>query len=115
MLSASPALQPIRRSFPPTTSAVCSTTPSGSMVPAPRYGPTEGYAPLREWVAERLRNRGVRVDPDEVMIVSGSQQGLDLVARLLHDGDAAMVEEPGYPERFPRLSGGRAHAVGGAA
>ena len=77
------------------------------------YGPTEGYAPLREWVAERLRNRGVRVDPDEVMIVSGSQQGLDLVARLLlHDGDAAMVEEPGYPNGFRVFQAAGARAVG---
>jgi DNA-binding transcriptional MocR family regulator len=77
------------------------------------YGPTEGYAPLREWVAERLRSRGVRVDPDEVMIVSGSQQGLDLVARLLlHDGDAAMVEEPGYPNGFRVFQAAGARAVG---
>jgi 2-aminoadipate transaminase len=77
------------------------------------YGPTEGYAPLREWVAERLRDRGVRVDPDEVMIVSGSQQGLDLVARLLlHDGDAVMVEEPGYPNGFRVFQAAGARALG---
>jgi 2-aminoadipate transaminase len=77
------------------------------------YGPTEGYAPLRGWVAERLRDRGVRVDPDEVMIVSGSQQGLDLVARLfLHDGDAVMVEEPGYPNGFRVFQAAGARAVG---
>lgn len=77
------------------------------------YGPTEGYAPLREWVAGRLRDRGVRVDPDEVMIVSGSQQGLDLVARLLlHDGDAVMVEEPGYPNGFRVFQAAGARAVG---
>jgi DNA-binding transcriptional MocR family regulator len=77
------------------------------------YGPTEGYGPLREWVAARLRDRGVRVDPDEVMIVSGSQQGLDLVARLLlHDGDAVMVEEPGYPNGFRVFQAAGARAVG---
>lgn len=77
------------------------------------YGPTEGYAPLREWVGERLRGRGVRVDPDEVMIVSGSQQGLDLVARLfLHDGDAVMVEEPGYPNGFRVFQAAGARVMG---
>jgi 2-aminoadipate transaminase len=77
------------------------------------YGPTEGYAPLRQWVAERLHSRGVRADPDEVMIVSGSQQGLDLVARLLlHDGDAVMVEEPGYPNGFRVFQAAGARAVG---
>jgi 2-aminoadipate transaminase len=77
------------------------------------YGPTEGYAPLREWVAERLRGRGVGVDPDEVMIVSGSQQGLDLVARLfLRDGDAVMVEEPGYPNGFRVFQAAGARVTG---
>ncbi len=77
------------------------------------YGPTEGYGPLREWVAERLRARGVLLDVDQVMIVSGSQQGLDLVARLLlHDGDAVMVEEPGYPNGFRVFQAAGARTVG---
>jgi DNA-binding transcriptional MocR family regulator len=77
------------------------------------YGPTEGFGPLREWVAERLQGRGVSVDPGEVMIVSGSQQGLDLVARLLlRDGDAVLVEEPGYPNGFRVFQAAGARAVG---
>jgi GntR family transcriptional regulator / MocR family aminotransferase len=57
-----------------------------------------GYEPLREAVCEYLRTaRAVRCDPDQVMIVSGSQQALDLCARVLFDpGNHVWVEEPGY-------------------
>lgn len=65
------------------------------------YGPPEGVRSLREWVAERLLARGVECNPDQVIIVSGSQQGLDLVSRLLlHEGDQVAVEEPGYGNGF---------------
>jgi len=58
-----------------------------------------GHAGLREAIAAYLaRARAVRCSPDQVIIVSGSQQALDLCARLLLDpGDASAVEEPGYP------------------
>jgi len=57
-----------------------------------------GYPPLRAAIAEWLgRTRAVRCTPEQVMIVSGSQQALDLAARVLLDpGDTAMVEDPGY-------------------
>jgi 2-aminoadipate transaminase len=65
------------------------------------YGPPEGYPPLREWLAGRLEDRGVRVDPAQVLIVNGSQQGMDLLARLLLEpGDDVLVEEPGYTNGF---------------
>ncbi len=62
-------------------------------------GDPAGYQPLREAVAGYLgASRGVRCHPDQVVITTGSQQALDLVARTLLDpGDAAWVEEPGYP------------------
>ncbi len=62
-------------------------------------GDPAGYAPLRRAVAEYLAvARGVRCSWEQVVIVSGAQQGLDLAARLLLDpGDAAWVEDPGYP------------------
>jgi len=60
-----------------------------------QYGVTEGHGPLRAWVAERLGCRGV--GPDQVSIVAGSQQGLDLLGRILLDpGDAVLVERPTY-------------------
>src|SRR5262245_55644905 len=63
-----------------------------------RAGPT-GYATLREAIAAYLdRARAVRCEPEQVIVVNGSQQALDLCARLLLDpGDEAAVEEPGYP------------------
>ncbi len=65
------------------------------------YGPPEGYGPLREWVAARLSARGVRTSPEGILIVSGSQQGLDLVSRLFfREGDCVAVEEPGYLNGF---------------
>ena len=62
-------------------------------------GDPAGYAPLRQAIAEYLAvARAVRCAPAQVLIVSGAQHGLDLAARLLLDpGDAAWVEDPGYP------------------
>src|SRR5262249_17924661 len=58
-----------------------------------------GYRPLQEAVAEYLTtSRGVRCAPEQVAIVSGAQEALDLAARLLLDpGDRVALEEPGYP------------------
>jgi GntR family transcriptional regulator/MocR family aminotransferase len=62
-------------------------------------GETLGYRPLREAVAEYLNtSRGVKCTADQVLIVSGAQEGLDRTARLLlNPGDPAWMEEPGYP------------------
>jgi GntR family transcriptional regulator/MocR family aminotransferase len=61
--------------------------------------PPFGYIPLRQAVAEYLsRSRGVRCVPEQVAIVSGVQEALDLTARLLlNPGDRVCVENPGYP------------------
>lgn len=58
-----------------------------------------GYRPLREAIAAHLgATRGVVCDADRVMIVSGTQRALDLVARVTLDpGDAVWMEDPGYP------------------
>lgn len=63
------------------------------------YGDPGGYRPLREEVAAFLaRSRAVRCTSDEVVIVNGTQQALDLLARiLLEPGDRVGVENPGYP------------------
>lgn len=62
------------------------------------YGPPAGYQPLREAIAAYVgAARGVRCEPDQVMVVSGAQQALDLAARvLLNPGDPVWVEDPGY-------------------
>ena len=63
------------------------------------YGPTEGLPQLREALARYLqRSRGVRCSAEDVFIVNGSQQALDMSARvLLNDGDGVAIEEPCYP------------------
>ena len=62
-----------------------------------QYGEAEGYRPLRDWVAADLTSRGVPTETAQVLIVSGSQQGIDLVARaFLQPGDLVLTEEPSY-------------------
>ena len=62
------------------------------------YGDPTGYPPLRRAIAEYLRAaRGIDCFPEQVIVTSGSQQALDLAARVLLDpGDTAWVEDPGY-------------------
>jgi 2-aminoadipate transaminase len=62
-----------------------------------QYGSTRGYRPLIEQVVETLAARGLRAGMDEIVITTGSQQGLDLSARVLVDpGDVIFVELPTY-------------------
>jgi DNA-binding transcriptional MocR family regulator len=62
-----------------------------------QYSVSEGYAPLRAWIVEYMARRGVPCDLDNVVITSGSQQGLDFIAKLfVHPGDTALVQEPTY-------------------
>lgn len=73
---------------------VLAQTPHGAL----QYGSGEGYDPLREWVAAHLGGRGMRVRASQVLITSGSQQGLDLAARVMIDAGAPVaVEIPTYP------------------
>ncbi|GAA4018515.1 PLP-dependent aminotransferase family protein [Actimicrobium antarcticum] len=62
-----------------------------------QYGPTDGYLPLREWVANSLSIDGVTISPEQVLMVSGSQQGLDLLGKVFIDeGSKVLVETPSY-------------------
>jgi 2-aminoadipate transaminase len=62
-----------------------------------QYAASEGFGPLREWVAADLRAQGVAADAGRVLITNGSQQGLDLVGKVLLDpGSAVAVEAPTY-------------------
>jgi 2-aminoadipate transaminase len=62
-----------------------------------QYGPTRGYRPLRDATLELMRSRGITSAADRVVITTGSQQGLDLVGRVLLDpGDVALMELPSY-------------------
>jgi 2-aminoadipate transaminase len=62
-----------------------------------QYAASEGFAPLREWVAAHLVHQGLSVQASQVLITTGSQQGLDLVAKALIDAGAPVaVETPTY-------------------
>ena len=62
-----------------------------------QYAASEGFAPLREWVADRLGRQGLAVRASQVLITTGSQQGLDLAGKLLIDAGAPVaVESPSY-------------------
>src|SRR5215217_2519686 len=62
-----------------------------------QYGVTEGYGPLREFLAERLKRFGTRCTADNILITNGSQQGLDLLGKVfLNPGDKVLVEKPSY-------------------
>ena len=62
-----------------------------------QYSTTEGYLPLREMIARHSVRYGLAAKPENVLITSGSQQALDLIAKLLiNRGDRALVEAPTY-------------------
>ncbi|MCK6422109.1 MAG: PLP-dependent aminotransferase family protein [Aquabacterium sp.] len=62
-----------------------------------QYSASEGYGPLRDWVAERLNASGMAVQASQVLVTTGSQQGLDLVGKVLIDAGAPVaVETPTY-------------------
>jgi len=62
-----------------------------------QYGPSEGYRPLRELLAQRLTGFGMPCAADDVLITNGSQQALDLLGKVfLNPGDSVLVEPPTY-------------------
>lgn len=63
-----------------------------------QYTTTEGYAPLREWISQRMNDRlGTSFDKDNILITHGSQQGLDLSGKVfLDNGDIVLCESPTY-------------------
>ena len=62
-----------------------------------QYGTTEGYLPLRKMIARHSLRYSVEVEPENILITSGSQQALDFIGRLfLNRGDYIVVESPTY-------------------
>ena len=62
-----------------------------------QYGDTEGYLPLREFIAGRMRVTGVKIDAENVIITNGSQQGIEFSGKLFIDeGDVVICESPSY-------------------
>jgi 2-aminoadipate transaminase len=77
-----------------------------------QYGPTEGIPALREWVAASYEARGRACRVEDVLVTTGSQQGLDLLSRALVDvGDDVVVEAPAYVGALQALAGSEPHLV----
>ena len=86
---------PSPQTFPiPEFAAACAKVLTEEGKAALQYASSEGFAPLRQLVAASLP---WTVDPDQVLITTGSQQGLDLLAKILIDaGSKIIVETPTY-------------------
>jgi len=75
------------------TAKVLADTPREAL----QYAASEGFGPLREWVSAMLRAKGMDAPAERVLITNGSQQGLDLVGKVMLDaGDVVAVETPTY-------------------
>ncbi|WIF95841.1 PLP-dependent aminotransferase family protein [Caminicella sporogenes] len=62
-----------------------------------QYSPTEGFPPLREKIAKRMEQAGVKTTAENILITNGSQQGLDFSGKIfLNPGDVVIVESPSY-------------------
>jgi 2-aminoadipate transaminase len=78
-----------------------------------QYGPTRGYRPLLDAIAGIMARRGVPTALDRLLVTTGSQQGLDLVARVLLDpGDVVLVERPTYTGAITAFRNVQAQMVG---
>jgi GntR family transcriptional regulator/MocR family aminotransferase len=76
------------------------------------YSSLAGLLRLREAIAEQVRSRGTSCDPQQVLVVAGTQRGIDLVFHLLLDvGDPVWIEDPGYPGAHTALLSAGARAV----
>jgi 2-aminoadipate transaminase len=78
-----------------------------------QYGPTRGYRPLLEAIAGIMSSRSAPTTMDRLLVTTGSQQGLDLVARVLLDpGDVALVELPTYTGTISAFRNVQAEMIG---
>ena len=78
-----------------------------------QYGPTRGHAPLLEALAEEMVKRSVAAEPPDLLVTTGSQQGLDLVARVLVDpGDTVLVELPTFTGGISAFANAQARLAG---
>lgn len=78
-----------------------------------QYGPTRGYAPLLDAIAGILLTRHITASVDQLLITSGSQQGIDLIARVLvSPGDVVLVELPTFTGGIAAFKNARAELAG---
>jgi 2-aminoadipate transaminase len=104
---------PDTSTFPPETFAAQMTKiAQESSAEALQYGPTEGFAETKECIREVMRAEGMDPDPDDVIVTTGGQQAIDLVAKTLVDpGDVVIAEAPTYPGAVPVFCSYQAETV----
>jgi 2-aminoadipate transaminase len=94
---------PDTSSFPPDTfAAVTQRIAAESCAKALQYGPTEGLEETKDCIAQVMAGEDMHVDPEDMIITTGGQQVIDLVAKTLLDpGDVVIAEGPTYPGAVP--------------
>jgi 2-aminoadipate transaminase len=104
---------PDTSTFPPDTfAAVAQRIAAESCAKALQYGPTEGLPETKDCIASVMEAEGMRADPEDVIVTTGGQQVIDLVAKTLIDpGDVVIAEGPTYPGAVPTFSSYQADVV----
>jgi 2-aminoadipate transaminase len=104
---------PDTSTFPPDTfAAVAQRIAAESCAKALQYGPTEGLDETKDCIAAVMGAEGMRADADDVIVTTGGQQVIDLVAKTLIDpGDVVIAEGPTYPGAVPVFSAYQAQVV----
>jgi 2-aminoadipate transaminase len=103
---------PDTSTFPPALYAEIQEQVAESTARALQYAPTEGLGAVKDCVAEVMGAEGMRIDPDDVLVTTGGQQVIDLVAKTLIDpGDVIVAEAPTYPGAIPTFCAYEADVV----
>src|SRR6201999_3181180 len=104
---------PDTSTFPADSYAALMNSIAGeSCARALQYGPTEGFARVKDCIARVMAAEGMEVDTDELLVTSGGQQVIDLVCKTLVDpGDVVVAEAPTYPGAIPTFSSYQADVV----
>jgi DNA-binding transcriptional MocR family regulator len=88
-----PALFPVQAAATAYTKALAGAAKAASL----QYSVSEGYGPLRQWIADHMAGLGVQASPENIIITAGSQQALDFLGKLLLTAeDTALVTRPTY-------------------
>ncbi|HSI79388.1 MAG TPA: PLP-dependent aminotransferase family protein [Solirubrobacterales bacterium] len=104
---------PDTSTFPPETFAAQMTKiAQESAAQALQYGPTEGFERTKDCIREVMAAEGMDPDPDDMIVTTGGQQAIDLVAKTLVDpGDPVICEAPTYPGAVPVFSSYQADTI----
>jgi 2-aminoadipate transaminase len=92
--------------------ALMGSVAARSCARALQYGPTDGIEPVKDCIGQVMAAEGMTVDPDAVLVTTGSQQVIDLVCKTLLDpGDIVITEAPTYPGAVPTFCAYQADVV----